>query len=441
MTDEKIDLLKLIRDNQLLHPDTQKSDFPENYPFYDKKADVTVTFICPILTGESVYKMIYPALAMNLYSETHRAFLYAIRDFIVKNQMDDYSSGISIPDTFIAISDYMVFPFFIFEKKDEEGDGKNMWEIWEVIRKMKPGIKIVYCVDTNFLRMPVGYPGYKQYESQKTKDTIIENMRYADIVLITQQALGEFLFSELKDQLQGSPTTIEVMPCGFFPEIIDPIIHSDSPSIDHPTFRMGMIANPTHADDLNCIRDQLITLKGKYRDQLEILSFGWRGIADFGKGMRDTFRGIPVDYKPPVNFYQYYQKLAEYQFDCMLLPVKLTEDQQFTLTSKNYQKYIEASSMGIPCLITSIAPFKDTPYMGDGFPLIKTGETGILIEKKADWVTEVSAAIEEKKEITGSEENKDKMTRLDTIGIKAYAQAHERFTYQHIIPWIERIFE
>jgi len=430
MTDEKIDLLKLIRDNQLLHPDTQKSDYPKNYPFFDKQADVTVTFIVPILTGESVYKMIYPALAMNLYSSTHRAFLYAIKDYIVKNQIDDYSTGVSIPDTFIEISDYMVFPFFIYEKKDP--DGKNLWEIWEIIREAKPGIKIVYCVDINFLRIPVGYPGYKQYESRVVKDTIIENMRYADIVLITQQALGESLFSELKDQLQGSPTTIEVMPCGFFPELIDPIIHSeDVPDVDHTKFRVGMISNPTHADDINCIRDQLITLKGKYKDGLEIISFGWKGQADFGKGLRDVFRGIPVDYKTPVNFYNYYQRLAELQFDCMLIPVKLTEDQQFTLTSKNYRKYIEASSMGIPCLITGVAPFKDTQYPGDGFPLIKPGETAILIEKKADWVTELSAAIEDKNEIT----------RLDTIGIKAYSQAHERFTYKHILQWIERIFE
>jgi hypothetical protein len=289
--------------------------------------------------------------------------------------------------------------------------------------------------------MPVGYPGYKQYEKNIIKDTIIENMRYADIVLITQQALGEFLYTELKERLQGSPTMIEVMPCGFFPELIDPIIHSeDFPDVDHTKFHIGMITNPTHADDLNCIRDQLITLKGKYRDQLDIISFGWKGLADFGKGLRDTFRGIPVDYKPPVNFYYYYKRLAELQFDCMLMPVRLTDDQQFTLTSKNYRKYIEASAMGIPCLITGTAPFKDTLYLGDGQRMITPGETAILIEKKADWITTLTEAIDEKlsKQEPGKEEE---ATHLDTIGIKAYAQAHERFTYKHILGWIEKIFE
>ena len=433
IVNEKLDILKLIRDNWQLENDPDKADHPENYPYFNKEgATVTVTFVSPILTGDYVYKMIYPAIALNEYSTTHRAFMVGIKDFIVGKPLEDYAS--SIPETFIQISNYLVLPFYACYKDTTTGMivPYDLRDVIEQIKAINPKIKIAYCIDLNFMRMPVGYPGYKDYEIRAVKDAIIENMRVSDIVLINQTALGEFLFNELKERLQGAPTMIEVMPCGFFPELTEPIIRAESmPEVDHAKFRIGMIANPTHADDINCIRDQLTELKNKYKERLEIISFGWKGIADFGKGLRDTFRGIPFTYQKPVNFYEYNKKLAELQLDCLLIPVKMTDDNQFTYTSKNYRKFIEASAMGIPCLITATEPFKNGLYPGDGLMLIDDGINAILIEKKAGWVSELTEAIDDKSE----------KTKLDRISEVAYQVAHGRFTYEKIISFIERIFE
>jgi hypothetical protein len=109
----------------------------------------------------------------------------------------------------------------------------------------------------------------------------------------------------------------------------------------------------------------------------------------------------------------------------------LVEDNSFTITSKNNRKFIEASAMAIPCLITASAPFKDTAYVGDGERLINPEVNAILIQKKVDWVAELSEAIEDKKD----------KTKLDEISERAYQVAHSRFTYEKIISWIERIFE
>jgi len=415
---ENLDMLKLIRENWQLVGIPEKADLPENYPYFSKEAEITVTFLSPILTGDYVYKMIYPAIALNEYSKTHRAFMVGIQDFVVARKIDDYPA--SLPETFITISNYLVIPFFTYDLR----------EGIDQMRAINPKVKIVYCVDLNFMRMPVGYPGYKDYESRSAQDTIIENMRASDIVLINQTSLGEFLYKEFKDRLAGANTMIEVMPCGFFPELTEPIIRGELPEIDHSKFRAMLIANPTHVDDINCIRDQLISVKGKYRDKFELVSFGWRGMVDFGKGLRDTFRGIPFTYQRPVNFYEYNKKMAELQPDCLLLPVKLTEDNQFTGTSKNYRKFIEASAMAIPCLITATYPFQNELYAGDGERLIDNEINAILIEKKVDWVTELSAAIDDKAE----------KTKLDEISERAYHIAHSRFTYEKIISRIEEIF-
>ena len=53
-----------------------------------------------------------------------------------------------------------------------------------------------------------------------------------------------------------------------------------------------------------------------------------------------------------------------------------------------------------------------------------------MIEKKVDWVTELSSAIEDK----------DAKTKLDEISERAYQVAHSRFTYEKIVDWIEKIF-
>jgi hypothetical protein len=414
---ENLDILKLIRDNP--KPENELADYPENYPYFDKQAEVTITFISPILTGDYVYKMIYPAIALNEYSKTHRAFMVGIQDFIVSQKIDDYKA--TIPETFIQVSNYIVLPFFTYDLRDGI----------EQVKAVNKDVKIVYCIDLNFLRIPTGYPNYKDYEARAIKDTIIENMRASDVVLISQTALGEFLFTELKERLSGAPVIIEVMPCGFFPELTEPIIRNENlPEVDHSKFRALLISNPTHIEDINCIREQLIAVKEKYKDKFELISFGWKGIVDFGKGLRDTFRGIPFTYQRPVNFYEYNKKLAELQPDCLLLPVKLTEDNSFTATSKNYRKFIEASAMAIPCLITSTTPYKNSLYVGDGEKLINPNVNAVMIEKKVDWVTELSSAIEDK----------DAKTKLDEISERAYQVAHSRFTYEKIVDWIEKIF-
>lgn len=418
---ENIDIIKLIKGISRIERIPEKFDHPENFPYFEKPAKVTVTFIGAVLSGDYVYKMLFPAIALNEYSTTHRAFIVGIKDFDPDKKMDDYTKGFALPETFITISDYMVFPFYTYDLRD----------IVEQIKKINPKVKIVYCIDLNFMRVPTGYPGYKDYESRADQDVIIENMRASDIVLMSQISLAEFLYTELKDRLAGAPVTLKVMPCGFFPQITEPLIRAEMPELDNTIFRALLISSPTHVDDINCIREQLIALKEKYKEKFEIISFGWKGIADFGKGMKDVFREIPFTYVRPVNFYDYAKTLVKIQPDCLLIPVKLTEDASFTYTSKNYRKFIEASAMGIPCLITAAEPFKNGLYAGDNQLLIQPEVNAILIEKKADWIVELTDAIEDKGEVK----------KLNRIGSTAYQEAHTRFTYEKIVKSIESIFE
>jgi len=59
---------------------------------------------------------------------------------------------------------------------------------------------------------------------------------------------------------------------------------------------------------------------------------------------------------------------------------------------------------------------------------------GILIEKKADWITKLTELIEAKEPGKYPE-------KLDQISELAYHQAQNRFTYQKIVRWIENIFD
>lgn len=408
-----IDLLKEIRMMQTVY---EKGYKLKSMPFHDKQAEATVLFLAPTLNQEGVYKMIFPALALNMYSLTHKAYVWGMNRFIKDKHVNDYD--IELPDTLIAESNIIVLPFLTYDIKP----------LIKEIRSINPDIVIMYCVDFNFDMVPVGFPFYKQYQSNEQKNIILENIRSCDKYLTTSAALISYIDTKFGAELEGSGVAYTAIPIGFFPELIGQLEFDELPEVDpNQIARIGIIGSEHHSEDINCIRTQLKQLKDKHGKELEIISFGFDGKTKQPgkKGLRNVYHGIDITFEFPDKFYNYHQKLVNLQLDAVLIPVNQKSD--FYWTSKNYSKFVECASLGIPIIATNIMPFKK---------IIQPGKSGILVDKKEHWVTEIDLIIEDYK----LERDPGLPNKLDAISETAYNTVNNNYQYKRFVGYLQDIF-
>ena len=418
---EKIDVLSDIQKSQNINT-TDAYENLSNYPFYDKKCEKTVTFVSPVLKSEGIYKMIFPAMALNLYSTTHRAFIIGINSYNHRNLLQDNYDCL-LPEMAIKESDWIVLPFLT----------ENITEFIKELREINPEVKIAYCIDLNFLEVPTGYPGYQSYHGDANIERIIANIKAVDMVLTTNYFLDDYLYDQLSDELKGTGIQQKVMPMGFFPEITEPILRRpEIVNLHSEKLRIGIIGNPTHVNDFMGIKDQLNGIVQVYGNEIELISFGWRG-GNYNDSI-NVFAGLPVTIEQPVSFYHYFKKLADLQFDLVIIPID-QDEAGFSKSSKNYSKFIELSALAVPCMITACEPYTgNVPALGG--EVCSNNQNAILIQNPDDWVNEIGLIIENVRLL----ENPDIPTRLDIIANKAYQSAFARFDYKLLTPAIEKIF-
>ena len=115
-------------------------------------------------------------------------------------------------------------------------------------------------------------------------------------------------------------------------------------------------------------------MNNKYADDFELVLMGFDG--KLKDEMKDCMRGIKYIHTTPVSIFDYFQKLWDLHIDLAMIPIK---DTHFNVTSKNTTKFIEFSSLGIPCIVSAIGAYDK---------LCRHNDNALTCKQKKEWIHE-----------------------------------------------------
>lgn len=170
--------MKLI--NKLLTDVSEKETYKQQFVVNELK---NILFVDPILSSHDFYNMILPAVALNSFDKANVAFTN-INKFV----SDSDKNIVQLSDAEILWADVMVFPFTLIKY---EADG---FPLFDEIRKIKPEMKIIFLVETNFWNNLFSSKLYKHAGKQKlfsefVLENILFNIKTSDKVLVHNENL------------------------------------------------------------------------------------------------------------------------------------------------------------------------------------------------------------------------------------------------------------
>jgi len=292
-----------------------------------------VFFVSPQLTSEGIYKMILPCLEFNKTGKFH-CVMNNIIDHNPYKKPEPVENEL-YPDA-IRWADVFVFGFTT----------EDLTEVFAQIHAINPACKIYYNIDYDFTKIPNTHPDYDQVK--KNYNIIIENIKACDVILYGNRELIPFLKNGLKDDFNTDGIKIS-----YIPGLVSDSFHNRKeivPEPDKKNIRIGIVANPSHFDDLATLKRPLDTLLAQHKN-MEIHLIGWNGKK---KGNQKALKGIKYTHTPHVSALDYIETIRGLNIDIALIPNKYTP---FNGASKNYYKYLELSTLGIPVITCDLPPF------------------------------------------------------------------------------------
>lgn len=186
---------------------------PSKHPFYNKKADKTVTFLTANMgTSEGLYKNLIPAMAINQFCPNLRAFVANMQEVDARKMPSDYDYWIS--REMIEISDYIVLPFMT----------EDITDLVDSIRSVKKEIKVCYQVDDNiFGNNQTMHPTINLKKAIKTKsgrEIIMNNCEQADMLLFSSDAVTNAYSDYLKDKKSKRNVLLKTFPLFAMEEVL-----------------------------------------------------------------------------------------------------------------------------------------------------------------------------------------------------------------------------
>ena len=319
------------------------------------------------------------------------------------NPKDEYEP-VSIPllSKQILWADYIVFPF----------TKTNISSLYENIRFINPEVKIIFNVDFNYYKLSKNHSLYDSFFSPEIFGNIEDNIFYSDLCMTTNTNLCEFLKEKFTKELNdskysGIESNVEILS---IPLLIDENTVCENISIEEKpqviaqdSLRIGIIASHYTWEDLNAYKAQFSEVKKKLGDKVTSVMIGFDGV-DIKSKKKCFDSDFTFEYVKPCTIVHYYKQLQSLNLDLVFIPLRKNE---FNETSENYNKYLECSIFKIPVMV------------GDNFPynkIIKTGENGIIVSDKKDFLSKIEHFIAHKSE-------------LKRIGMAAYEFVQENFTY------------
>ena len=382
---------------------------PSKHPFYNKKADKTVTFLTANMgTSEGLYKNLIPAMAINQFCPNLRAFVANMQEVDARKMPSDYDYWIS--REMIEISDYIVLPFMT----------EDITDLVDSIRSVKKEIKVCYQVDDNiFGNNQTMHPTINLKKAIKTKsgrEIIMNNCEQADMLLFSSDAVTNAYSDYLKDKKSKRNVLLKTFPLfameevlghqhKFFmqPKVISEFIRPREerfaelfPKPDN-ALRFGLFLSPENVYILEEFLPIMLRLNEKFSNRIQFVVVGATGnsssVADLtalGKNADADnptvqFLNEKIHPKLPKDMIYYYDRVPFNSYHSLPYILNLdaavlfAKDNKFNQGHLNYAKFLEMCYMYLPVLASDVYPYNG---------IIQSGDNGILIANDPKFWTQ-----------------------------------------------------
>jgi glycosyltransferase involved in cell wall biosynthesis len=337
--------------------------FREKYPDFNMEDNkIHVLFLSPCLNETGYYRMILPALELNR-TDTHRAIVSHIHKWDFSKQFDDYDSPIEF--RLVEWADYVVLPAMF---TDVEYIIRNM-------REVNDDIEFVMDLDVNYHELPDYNPDFSKVH-QSAKDMLLRNLSRVDILTAPNHLILNYYNSLIQKHGQDFLLYFES-----YPNLLSSFTVSEIKEIKRnpgPKVRVGIIAEATQVGDVRTIVKPLADILEKYKDQAELIIFGWsRKIGE----QHDLFKGLAVTYEKPELFTFHNEILNLLRLDIGLIPLA---DNPYNRSGKSINRYLDFSACRVPVIASGTQPFRK---------VISEGENGFIATTEEEWVTKIEKLI------------------------------------------------
>jgi len=375
-------------------PEFIASQFKEIHP------EKNVLFIQPQLNGRHFYRYILPYTTMFEY-ELWGTAITDMEKYKPNKEYEPVTSPLNSKQ--ILWADYIVFPFITQE----------LGEVYDRIRLINPNIKIVYNVDFNYYKLSKNHPLYEQFSPQEVIESIEDNIFYSDMTLVTNQKLSEMLIEKFGKELAESryKDLYSNVQIGTFPVLIDDELVMENIEVDVPEIteaqakelRVGIIATNYTWEDIASYKSLFKEAKEKLGEKVKFVLFGFDGIDN--KTQKSCFPdGFEVEQIKPCTIVHYFKQLRNLHLDLIFIPLRQNE---FNMTSENYNKLIEGALFKIPVMVYDIYPYSE---------IITSGKNGVILQKKKEFIERLEFF----------EKNRDELKR---IGDSAHEFVNNNLVY------------
>ncbi len=353
-------------------------------PILPKKAKVTTTILMPELdTTEGIYRSLLPSYVVNGDSKDLRILIVGMT---AKMNVSNNAKNWMITRALIAETDIFVFPF----------TSCPLRPVIDEIKAVKPFVKFMYYIDVNFYLMPEAYPYAKEYTLSKMVDIIEDNIKAMDYVIVTNEALREYILDRFKERYHGETikTLFLCQQLFILPELMK-TEYTNGP--EKGKIKALIIGDEYQFSDINFIKGILKDFKCKYKEAAEVHILGWDGM----RSKRNYLQGLDFKTYPRVTFSKYFEMIKHIGPDVLIIPAN---NSKFNETSKNYIKYLEFAHLNIPVIAPNIKTYSK---------LITNNVNGFLCTVKEDYMFQLETMFTEPAKSAG------------TLGL-AYATASEK---------------
>lgn len=211
-----------------------------------------------------------------------------------------------------------------------------------------------------------GVNGFDLKKNRERLDEIKKVISSADMVTTTTPILAN-IFREYNENVRVLPNCVDLKEWNKMP-----IVRNDE------EIRLYWGGGMSHWEDLLLIREPLKLIFEKYKNA-KIVMLGW-----MPEGFEQTFPGR-VEFHKWSNFYAYSYKYASLGIDIALIPLV---DNEFNRCKSNI-KWIEASSLHIPSVVSYCSPYKEVESLSEK-------DLAVFIEDNSpeSWVKGISELID-----------------------------------------------
>lgn len=370
--------------------------FSGRYPEFAMRDGMChVLFVAPRLNATGYYRMICPALELNR-TDSHRAIVSHVLSHDFGKRTEQFTLVPGIDDALLAWAHFIVLPVIY----------RDTTKLLERIRTVNPEASIVFDMHTNVFEYPEDHPLRRKVKPDELEQLWI-NIAHADRIHCASDGLSRYIARGLEERCPANRPKVYHVPA-----LLSELSYRHIQWLarnGEETVRIGLIGSKADAGEILSIREALYQIKRRYRDQVEIVLFGWDGRGKAGSRALD---GLERTYQKSVAFRDYYTTLNALKLDLALLPMR---DSEYNRTGSTFMPYLELSAFHIPVVASKGSIYEQA---------IQPEDTGLLAGDPLEWEAAIAYMIEHK-------------SHRFEMGRQAFKQAwrnHSYLTHKNALP-------